>query len=89
MSTIEIITLYYDPIRHEFHPNPVDSKRNVPPTAHIIARQIDKRDAELFIGRMHTKYVKGRKSGRFPTIDIVRLELELYAKLKDYKQKLV
>lgn len=89
MNTIEIITLCYDPVAHEFHPNPINSTRNVPTTAKVIARQIDRQDAEVFISRMHTKYVKGRKRGRFPTIDIVRLELELFVKLKNYQRKLV
>lgn len=86
---IEIITLYYDPQHHAFHPNPVNSRRNVPTSAKVIAQQIDSRDASVFISRMHTKYVKGRKTGRFPSIEIIRLELSLFIELKNYKSRLV
>lgn len=89
MKSIEIITLYYSEQTSEFFPNPMDSKRNIPVGAKVIARQIDSRDAEIFISRMHTKYVKGRKRGKFPTLEIVRLELELFIKLKSYHSKLV
>lgn len=89
MKGIEIITLYYSEQHHEFFPNPMDNKRNIPVGAKVIARQIDSRDAEVFISRMHTKYVKGRKRGQFPTLEIVRLELELFIKLKSYHCKLV
>lgn len=89
MKSIEIITLYYSEQTNEFFPNPMDSKRNVPVGAKVIARQIDSRDAEIFINRMHTKYVKGRQRGKFPTLEIVRLELELFIKLKSYHSKLV
>lgn len=50
---IKIITLYYDPLHHEFHPNPMNSKRKVPSSAKVIARQIDSRDVMLLISRMH------------------------------------
>lgn len=89
MNGIVIITLYYSEQTHEFFPNPMESKRNVSVGAKVIARQIDSRDAEVFISRMHSKYVKGRKHGQFPTLEIVRLELELFIKLKSYHRKLV
>lgn len=89
MKSIEIITLHYSEQTCEFFPNPMDSKRNLPVGAKVIARQIDSLDAEQFINRMHSKYVKGRKRGRFPTLEIVRLELELFMALKSYHRKLV
>lgn len=113
MKSIEIITLHYSELTCEFFPNPMDSKRNLPVGAKVIARQIDSRDAEQFINRMHANrrtkqeqrelahyalqeggrpkvnYVKGRKRGRYPTLEIVRLELELFMALKSYHRKLV
>ena len=55
----------------------------------LIAPQMDRQDAETFIDRMHRKYVRGRKSGRYPTAQIIRLELELFVKLKNYRRRLV
>lgn len=88
MIEITIVSLVYNHAQSDF-------QIIIPPTAHVpigyegIAAQIDRKDAEIFINKMHLKYVKGRKSGRFPSTEIVKLELELFMKLKDYKQKLV
>ena len=46
-------------------------------------------DAEKFISQMHRKYVWKRKTGRYPTCSIVKLELELFVRLKNYRRKLV
>ena len=50
---------------------------------------MDRQDAETFVDRMHRKYVRGRKSGRYPTAQIIKLELELFVKLKTYRRRLV
>lgn len=55
----------------------------------VITEQIDEKDACAFIRRIHKKYVKGRKRGRFPSSEIINLELELFMKLKNYRRKLV
>lgn len=88
MIEITIVSLVYNYALSDF-------QTIIPPTTHVpngyvgVAPQIDKKDAEIFINKMYLKYVKGRKTGRFPTPEIVKLELELFMKLKDYKQKLV
>lgn len=53
----------------------------------VIATQIDQRDGTEFIRRLQNKYVKGRKRGRFPTTDIVKLELELFMKILRNERK--
>ena len=55
----------------------------------VITTQIDQKDGGEFIRQMEVKYVRGRKTGRFPTTDILKLELELFMKLKNYRRKLV
>lgn len=55
----------------------------------VVAEQMDAKDALKFINQMHTKYVKGRVNGRYPSFDVITLELELFLKLKDYRRKLV
>lgn len=60
-----------------------------PPSYTVITSQIDRKDGTEFIRQMTNKYVRGRKSGRYPTIDILKLELELFMKLKNYRRKLV
>ena len=55
----------------------------------VITSQIEKKDGGEFIRQLQNKYVKGRRRGRFPTTDIIRLELELFMKLKNYRRKLV
>lgn len=55
----------------------------------IVTGQIDEKDGKAFIRRMQNKYVRGRKRGRFPATDIVKLELQLFMKLKTYRRKLV
>lgn len=85
---IEIISLNYSPMSNDFYIR--DNARNyVPSDAVCIAPQMDKKDATVFINRMHRKYVAGRKTGRYPSTEIVELELQLFMKLKDYKSKLV
>ena len=60
-----------------------------PASYSVIADQIDRKDGAEFIRQMQMKYVRGRKSGRLPTTDIVKLELELFMKLNNYRRKLV
>ena len=55
----------------------------------VVTEKMDAKDALKFINQMHTKYVKGRVNGRFPSYDVIVLELELFMTLKDYKRKLV
>ncbi|MBR1927377.1 MAG: hypothetical protein IJ840_06470 [Bacteroidales bacterium] len=78
---IEIVSLNYSQVSNDFYIR--DNARNyVPQDAVTIAPQMDKKDATVFIGRMHRKYVAGRKTGRYPSLEIVQLELQLFMKLK-------
>lgn len=67
----------------------INPKNYFPLGFSVIAEQIDQKDGAEFIRQMQVKYVKGRKRGRFPKTDIVKLELELFFKLKNYRRKLV
>ena len=64
-------------------------ERYIPSGYTVITSQIDRKDGREFIRRLQNKYVRGRKRGRYPAADIVKLELELFMKLKDYRRKLV
>lgn len=88
MIEIPIVSLCYNYSQSKFQ-TIIPPSTDTPAGYELIARQIDRRDAEIFIGRMHSKYVRGRKQGRYPTADILRTELELFVKLKDYKRKSV
>ena len=55
----------------------------------VIAEQMEEKDAKAFIRRIQKKYVNGRKRGRFPSTEIINLELELFMKLKSYRRKVV
>lgn len=88
ITSIQIVSLCYsyDQSRFELIIPPSEI---APQGYRLLATQIDKQDAEIFIERMHRKYVKGRKTGRYPTASILKLELELFVKLKNYRRRLV
>lgn len=87
-SSIQIVSLCYSYEQSRFELI-IPPSEVAPQNYKLLATQIDRQDAETFIDRMHRKYVRGRKRGRYPTMSIVRLELELFIKLKNYRRKLV
>lgn len=89
MVNIEFQKLIYSCLKNDLSMVEINPKGYTPPGFTVITEQIDRKDGNEFIRRMRNKYVRGRKRGRFPAIDIIRLELELFMKLKDYRRKLV
>ena len=87
-TSIQIVSLCYsyEQSRFEFIVPPTEVE---PQGYKFLATQMDRQDAETFVDRMHRKYVRGRKSGRYPTAQIIKLELELFIKLKTYRRRLV
>lgn len=87
-TSIQIVSLCYsyEQSRFEFIVPPTEV---APQGYKLLATQMDSQDAETFVDRMHRKYVRGRKSGRYPTAQIIKLELELFIKLKTYRRRLV
>ena len=87
-TRIQIVSLCYsyEQSRFEFIIPPTEV---APQGYKLLATQMDRQDAETFVDRMHRKYVRGRKSGRYPTAQIIKLELELFIKLKTYRRRLV
>ena len=87
-TSIQIVSLCYsyEQSRLEFIIPPTEV---APQGYKLLATQMDRQDAETFVDRMHRKYVRGRKSGRYPTAQIIKLELELFIKLKTYRRRLV
>lgn len=87
-TSIQIVSLCYsyEQSRFEFIIPPTEV---APQGYKLLATQMDRQDAETFVDRMHRKYVRGRKSGRYPTAQIIKLELELFVKLKTYRRRLV
>ena len=87
-TSIQIVSLCYsyEQSRFEFIISPTEV---APQGYKLLATQMDRQDAETFVDRMHRKYVRGRKSGRYPTAQIIKLELELFIKLKTYRRRLV
>lgn len=89
MIEIKFIKLIYSYAHNDLSAVEIRPEGYTPAGYEVIAGQIDQKDAAAFIRRIRSKYVRGRKSGRFPAADIVRLELELFMKLKNYRRKLV
>ena len=87
-TSIQIVSLCYSYILSRFE-LVIPPSEVAPEGYKVMAVQMDKTDAERFVSQMHRKYVWNRKKGRYPTNSIVKLELELFIKLKDYKRKLV
>ena len=87
-TSIQIVSLCYsyEQSRFEFIVPPTEV---APQGYKLLATQMDRQDAETFVDRIHRKYVRGRKSGRYPTAQIIKLELELFIKLKTYRRRLV
>lgn len=89
MIDIKFLKLIYSYPKNDLSLVEIKPKGYNPLGFSVIAEQIDRKDGSEFIRQMTNKYVRGRKSGRFPTTDIVKLELELFMKLKNYRRKLV
>ena len=87
-TSIQIVSLCYsyEQSRFEFIIPPTEV---APQGYKLLATQMDRQDAGTFVDRMHRKYVRGRKSGRYPTAQIIKLELDLFIKLKTYRRRLV
>ena len=88
ITSIQIVSLCYSYEQNRFEII-VPPSEVAPQGFRLLATQMDRQDAETFIERMHRKYVRGRKSGRYPTAQIIKLELELFIKLKTYRRRLV
>lgn len=89
MIEIKMMKLIYNYPHSDLSLSEIKPEGYKPPSYSVIAAQIDRKDGAEFIRQMTNKYVRGRKSGRYPTTDIVKLELELFIKLKNYRRKLV
>jgi hypothetical protein len=88
MNEIVIIRLDYSERQRLFHYE--DNPKATPYKDWVmLAEKIDLIDAEKFYAFMEKKYCSGRVSGQMPTLDIVKLELQLFFKLKNVKRKLV
>lgn len=88
ITSIQIVSLCYSYTHNRFE-MVVPPSEIAPEGYKVLAIQIDRADAEKFISQMHRKYVWKRKTGRYPTCSIVKLELELFVRLKNYRRKLV
>ena len=55
----------------------------------VILKTVDLTDGEQFFEFMDNKYRKYRKSGEFPELKIVKMELDLFFELKKVRRKLV
>ena len=88
ITSIQIVSLCYSYTHNRFE-LVVPPSEIAPEGYKVLAVQIDRADAEKFISQMHRKYVWKRKTGRYPTCSIVKLELELFVRLKNYRRKLV
>ena len=89
MIKIDFMKLIYSYSRNDLCVVEIQPEGYVPSGYVVIAEQMDRKDVETFVKRIQRKYVEGRKSGRFPTTEIIMLELELFIKLKTYRRKLV
>jgi hypothetical protein len=85
--SIKISCLDYSENQRVFHIS--DKPEHVHHSWKRLSDMIDEIDAIKFIDFMETKYVKGRTNGQLPSLDIVKLELELFYKLKNVRRKLV
>lgn len=88
ITSIQIVSLCYSYEQSRFEII-VPPSEVAPQGFRLLATQMDRQDAETFIDRMHRKYVRGRKTGRYSTLSILKLELELFVRLKNYRRKLV
>lgn len=89
MAKITLTKLIYSYSQNDLAHVETESETTIPSGYVAITEKMDAKDALKFINQMHSKYVKGRVSGRFPSYDIIMLELELFMALKDYHRKLV
>ena len=89
MVDIKFVKLIYSYNHNDLSAVEIRPEGYMPAGYYLIVGQIDEKDALAFIRRIRRKYIKGRKSGRFPSQEIVIIELELFMKLKDYHRKLV
>lgn len=89
MIDIKIMKLIYSHAANDLSAVEIKPEGYIPAGYILITPQMEEKDAHAFVRRMHRKYVKGRKRGRYPLSDIIMLELELFMKLKSYHRKLV
>ncbi len=89
MVDIKFIKLIYSSTANDLCAVELRPKGYLPDGYLVIAEQMDQKDASAFIRRIRQKYIQGRKRGRYPSMEIVKLELELFVKLKAYHRKLV
>lgn len=87
MATITITKLIYSYSLNDLAH--VEQDETVPSGYVVMAEKMDSKDALKFINMMHMKYVKGRVKGRFPSFEVIMLELDLFVTLKEYRRKLV
>jgi len=80
-----IINLEYNQSQRLFH----FSDDSIKKRGWHILKTMDIDDAIYFTDFIDKKYVNNKQSGRIPELDIVKLELELFFKLKNVKRKLV
>lgn len=80
-----IIFLDYSERQRLFHFDTEPDKKALPEWVRLKAMDWD--DAISFCSFMEKKYVDNRKSGELPELPIVKLELELFAKLKTSRRK--
>lgn len=81
-----IIYLDYNENQRQFHFDYEPGKYRHKSWVRLMAMSLD--DALKFTCFMDKKYVNGRSSGILPEIDIVKLEMELFFKLKNSNRKL-
>ena len=89
MVQIKFSKLIYSYNQNDLAHVEIQPEGYVPSGYVVVTEKMDAKDALRFINQMHTKYVKGRVNGRYPSYDVIVLELELFMTLKDYKRKLV
>lgn len=57
-------------------------------TGWVVLKTMSSDECEEFTDFMDKKYIVGRKSGQFPELKVVKLELDLFFELKKSRRKL-
>lgn len=83
----EIIMLEYSERQHCFYYNSEPEKSGNNTWAKLKLMSLS--DAIAFCTQMERKYEIGRKTGKMPSLEIVKTELTLFFQLKSYRRKLV
>ena len=84
---MEIVILEYSERQKSFHYN-LDLNDNIERASWVKLEKMPLVDAESFCDFMDKKYCKGKHNAQFPPLDIIKLELSLFIKLKAYHRKL-